>query len=773
MSQYSITLWDCLKFEVLSAQEPELADEALIVLRELAICLSNSVNTSTTTSPIAQFLMPISKECIEHLQEPAQRQAKATGDILKALSSANGKTFSIVVKSVFPPLLTVYQSVSEVIKRRALLEISNQLFESSISIFGAWKSALPDTEPGSENPLNVFKEKFLQIYSQAMMSTVKEEVSFRLTAAKGLLLLSKLRLFLDDSEIGLVVQYLNGIVLEEESYGRDDLKRNAMRGLAQISSSKPRLIMDISFPAFMARLPDTGAEADTTNTYQNTLDGLAEISVEKDVFETLIRRLLNKIDVLLQANTGSSLYLSAILSTIYFVLNRSTPTGVNNLEHYYERVVVRLTQKAIDVLATNLPSVLNDEHVLDLLGRVDNLIIRYCPTERHHEVCENVHKLFSDAAGLSNITQNSSNNALARSMILSTWFLAAIPRQTPTPLFEIENVRHILSKVLGLVIGKRTSLAIQQACLHQVALYINKHIATSHLYVADTLISDAFGFLSPNPNRTLLRDSDISWIRVIFAIAKALILRLSPNADDMLSNLVSLLDADQHSVHIGKIASSGFSTVLSADEVLSKVNYAQIRLLAPQRVFHTLIPLISTMFRKSSNSVEKENCLTALSGILSTVPSEIVMPELPTLLPLLLQSLDLSDQSVKVATLETIAVVIAINPSALEESGHVPALVKRLLGTAAIPKSKYRNTVVASVPQARKLAVRCLFLMSAHISGNRSRPNPLLPLKREVLQHLMNVLDDPRRDVRKEAVDARGAWIRGVDDVENEDADSD
>jgi len=184
----------------------------------------------------------------------------------------------------------------------------------------------------------------------------------------------------------------------------------------------------------------------------------------------------------------------------------------------------------------------------------------------------------------------------------------------------------------------------------------------------------------------------------------------------------------------------------------------------------------------------------ALSGIISNVPSELVLPELSTLLPLLLQSLDLSDQpAVKTATLETIAVIIATNPAALEESGHVAALVRRLTGIAAFsvhgrpaisqkdassfalqsapkqPASLTHGT--GDLPRVRQLAVRCLFLMPGHIIGGGSRPNPLLVLKSDVLQGLRRVLDDPKRDVRREAVDARAAWIRGVDDVQNDDSD--
>ena len=260
-------------------------------------------------------------------------------------------------------------------------------------------------------------------------------------------------------------------------------------------------------------------------------------------------------------------------------------------------------------------------------------------------------------------------------------------------------------------------------------------------------------------------------LRLIFAISKALILRITPNTYAVLEELLSLLDSSKYPQQVSRLASAGFASILAPDDVLSKTNGAQIRLLAPQRVFQTLTPLIAAKFREASSPEEKENYLTALSGILSTLPSDVVMPELPTLLPLLLQSLDLTEQKVKAATLQTFAVVIAHNPAALEESGHVSALAKRLLSTATVPKSRSKAKLSPGLPRTRRLATTCIALMPPHITGSGTRTNPLLALKREVLQGLTAVLDDPRRDVRKEAVDARAAWIRGVDDVPDDEDD--
>lgn len=784
MSQYSITLWDAVKFEVLQAQEPELADEALNVLQAISACLSKIPISDTTTSPLLQYLRPINKECLEHLQEPASRQAKASGDILKAVSMASLPAFELVIKTVGPALLTLYQSAEGLVHQRAVLEFANKLFEAALEVYGSWTTTSEKNPQGRENILGEFKDKLVAIYSQALMGTVKEEVSYRLTAATGLLLISKMSSLLPDNEIGLFVQYFDDIVLKEESYSRDELKVKSMSALAEISKFKPTLISDITFPAFMACLPDDEDGARSTD-YRSVLGGLAEISVEKTLLEILMRRLLNKLDILFNSEQQSSYpYTMAILGAILYVLNKSVADQQISLDTYYERVVVGLSRKT----AESQKGPLQDENVVDLLGRIMNLIVRRASKEFIQRAGENIYTLFQTHQNNQSPEFLATHLEGSTTTILSTWLLAALPRRTVSPLLTKSQIPQTIDGVLS-VTSRCSNKAISQNLLSQISLYVNKHLETTDLGFVDNLISITLGSLKDEPmDDTQAHDFDI---RLIFGLIKPLVLRLAPKTNQYLVDLVDLLDQKQYPQQVSQKAAIGFSTILAADDILSKTNDAQIRLLAPQRVFQTLTPLISEKFRASQSPVEKENYLVALSGILATVPSEIVMPELPTLLPLLLQSLDITDQVVKMATLETLAIVITSNPSTLDESGHIPALVKRLLSVASVPKIRKSlpNTAAittkdtqrqisdvslpTNLPKTRRLATRCLTLLPKFITESTSRVNPLLALKRTVLHGLTSILDDAKRDVRKEAVDARAAWLRGVDDVDDVDDEED
>ncbi|KAL3478984.1 ARM repeat-containing protein [Aspergillus californicus] len=797
VSTYSITIWETLKFEILNAQEEFLSDLSLQALRDIALRLSEGVTQISDELPLAQYLRPITKECNEQLREPQQKQAKPAQQILKSVSEASAASFSIVVQVVVAPLLTLYQGADGITKQRALLETLTILFESAITVFGEWSSRTP--EISAENPLLEFKDQFSEIFGQALMGTIKEEVSFRVSALRGFLRLSTVRDYFHDSEIGLFVQYLNEIILKEESVGRDELKKEAIAALAQISKHQPRLIMDITFPAFVATLPDSDDGTDAT--YLPTLESLAQISVEKAIFETLIRRLLNKLSILLQKEQpGSAAYPHAILLTIFYVMNQRKLEEDPGLEMYYDKIVVAMCRGAAAAAsgkATN--NILGDPAVLDILGKLCNLIVRALSRAKQDEVAKNIYTLFASSGEFQPIPfAQSVSEDHKRTMILSTYLLAGLPADSALP-HSSPNTSDLLSDVVKRSVDG-TESATQLAILRHIALLVNKFLPKPDLSIATDLLDSLFTSVTTSSG------TETEPIKTIFWLSKALILRLAPSTTKILNSLLSLLSSPSETT--STTASRGFAILLKDDDILSQLNGANIRLLSRQRVFTTLIPLISAKIREinitSSDTTSTQNetvsahikpaHLTALSGILSTISPTLVMPELPTLLPLLLQSLDLQNadhtsQAVRAATLQTLSVIIRENGvTVIEECGHVQSLVSRLLKTAEYKPAATTlsgsgkgeeglQQFVVNTPRLRVDALRCLFLLAQTPNAENvpavakaGKLSPLLPVRNQVLRALKFVLDDPKRDVRKAAVDARGAWLRGIDEAsEDED----
>jgi DNA repair/transcription protein MET18/MMS19 len=424
MSNYSITLWDSLKYEILNVQEEDLAEEALSTLRTIAEKLSYGLTFTDPKSPLATYIRPITRECNEQLQAPQHKKAQPAGQILKSLGTTSPVAFFLIVKAVLPPLLTLFQDADSIAKQRALLEVLMQLLEAALSSYGTVNMA---TVPESENPLEPFKDRLFEMFSQALMSTSKEEVSFRVVALKCLQRLCSLPKFLQDNEIGMAVQYFDDIVLSDDVDGRDDLRNAAIEALVEISKIKPALIMDITFPAFMARLPDACAEDDRG--YVVTLEGLARVSVEKATSDTLVRRLFNRLDVVLQ-HPGSPHYPQAILSTLQYVLVQRNLDSDPNLNSYFEKIVALVKRTAVASTDPDTQTALSDVCTMVVLGRLSCLIIRALESHRQKSVCGQAYTLFCEKEEASPVLPPHSRftEAQKNTMILSAYLLAGVGR---------------------------------------------------------------------------------------------------------------------------------------------------------------------------------------------------------------------------------------------------------------------------------------------------------------------------------------------------------
>ena len=691
MANYSITLWDSLKFEILNVQEEDLADEALVALRAIAVKLSQGLTSTDPKTPLARYLRPITKECNEQLQEPQHKQAKPAGQILSSIGTASPIAFFWIVNAAVAPMLTLYQDARGIAKQRAILEVFVQILDSALAIFGM--PSPTDPMPEAENPLDAFKDRLFELFSQALMGTAKEELSFRIVALKGLLRLCTLRKYLQDNEIGLVVQWLDEIVLLDDSNGRDNLKNEAIRALVEISKIKPGLIMDITFPAFMAKLPDANPSEDKD--YLITLEGLAQLSVEKAISDTLVRRLLNRLDAVLQ-HIGPPAYPQAILSTLQYVLSRRDLANDDSLGSYHEKIVVGLIRRAALAAAGHgHRTALNDEATMRILGRLANLVVRALDSHKQVSVAAQIYSLFTDNDELRPIPfareSRESTDESKTTLILSTYLMAGVGREVSLHLWLIghrsspvqaelpyttssgQADSYVLLNELVRIALDETSPSLRQAILAQITLITNKFLASKDVHYSTEIL------LRLSVDIPVAAQISEASIRVVFWIARGLVLRLA-NTEQVLERLLALLPNASH----GPYAARGFGVLLEPDEIISKENGCTIRLLAKQRVFHICVPHIARDFRNAETAA-KTNYLIALSGIIKYIPTEVLMPELDILLPLLLQSLDLEDLEVKAATMETLTLVSQESPAAIE--GHISSLVNRLLKAAADPKT--------------------------------------------------------------------------------------
>lgn len=423
MSNYSITLWDSLKYEILNVQEEDLAEDALVALQAIGTRLGKGLTSTSQTTRLARYLKSITKECNEQLQEPQQKQAKPASQILSSLATSSSIALYLIVKAVIPPLLTRYQDTDSIANQRALLEVVVQIYNAAVAL-DQTPGATPSS-PDSENPLSSFKDRFFGLFSQALMSTPREEVSFRVVALKGLLRLCQLRNYLQSSEVGLFVQYLDEIVLAEDPNGREEVRNEAIQALVDISRLMPNLIMDITFPAFMAKLPDQSTEDQISCVI--TLEGLARLSVERSISDTLVRRLLHKLENVLQSN-GPASYAQALLSTIDYVLSKRDLSTDPNLSSYHEKIVVAFVSRAALASVGLESQMLTEALTLEILGRLAGRIVAALDEPKRRSVALETYTLFvKEGTPFVPVLYTDGLPGKHRlTMILSTWVLASV-----------------------------------------------------------------------------------------------------------------------------------------------------------------------------------------------------------------------------------------------------------------------------------------------------------------------------------------------------------
>lgn len=191
---------------------------------------------------------------------------------------------------------------------------------------------------------------------------------------------------------------------------------------------------------------------------------------------------------------------------------------------------------------------------------------------------------------------------------------------------------------------------------------------------------------------------------------------------------------------LGPAAADGFSLLMSdCTDVLTRAGHAEVRIMFRQRFFTDNVPALVRGFHAAPQDV-KPNYLKGLSHVLNRLPKPVLLPELPTLLSLLLEALSCPDSVVQLSTLSCLQPLLLEAPQVM--SLHVDTLITKFLNLSASPS----------------MAVRIAALQCMHALTRLPTP-VLLPYKPQVIRALAKPLDDKKRLVRKEAVSARGEWF--------------
>jgi DNA repair/transcription protein MET18/MMS19 len=288
-------------------------------------------------------------------------------------------------------------------------------------------------------------------------------------------------------------------------------------------------------------------------------------------------------------------------------------------------------------------------------------------------------------------------------------------------------------------------------------------------------------------------------VRIWLVIARALLVRNSPSGLHMIERVLSLLSrASSVSPLVVKEAAKGLGKVTSQDDVLCKENGSVIRLLYKQRFVTFILPKLLDGFQQSrvGSSSSSSVHLVAICSLLPSLPKATLLEKLKEIFPLLIMALDLTedqaDESVKssAANVITLATVIGrrekdeaistANANIVAAGGHgvgegmttpdkknsldlvkdhISSILNRLLAILVTKPPVPAATgagVGAGTQEAKVAALRCLAMLARSVDYPTLHPHKVKVLK--TLGQKGVGVDDPKRNIRLEAVDARDAW---------------
>jgi len=310
----------------------------------------------------------------------------------------------------------------------------------------------------------------------------------------------------------------------------------------------------------------------------------------------------------------------------------------------------------------------------------------------------------------------------------------------------VDDVSALLVLLLNWGI-RHAKTGMQRECAwHIVAAIVNKHATDLDTFLNTTFTTFWDEEIAKPPDSDARRRAISAWAW----ISRALLVRNHPQALQFVNQLFGLFD-DQE---VGWDAARAIGQVGTVDKVLTKRNHAVIKVLHAQKYANSILPKIIQGIKDSTEQSRKTTYLVALAALIKVIPRAAYAHELPILMPLLLRGLSLPDPTLRAGVIDTLLSAAQADIKAGAKTEKTGSAVSE--HAVSLTNAMLQNSAVAEMPDMR---VRVGALKYLAALPKIVRYDVLHPQKAAVLRELAKALDDPKRAVRKEAVDARTSWF--------------
>ncbi|CAE6485127.1 unnamed protein product [Rhizoctonia solani] len=746
-------MWSSFKLEIFQPLDAETADKAVNALTTLLSILGqDKVQNEITEEGIDELTEEVVTECLRVLREPEKSQAQHAIKIVNACLGATPAICTYTLNRVIPFLIKQFQDPDEAAHRDPIL--------------AALRDVLHAARELKDSPCGAVSITFLEANKDATLgaltSGLKAKVS-RGSALSGLLQLSHIQGVLSIEEVTFVVHNVNELLgSKEDELG--DLRPIALEILNVISTVAPKVVEETTLPMLFAALPDNPPARDADDErakYWGILSALSALCEAPILFEVLVIRLSTKLEIISGSIPAdrecAAAYAHALLQTLSNVLARKSDAGHADVPKYLDRLLPTLLAVAIKAAISSTPGeeVATHPKILPAIATIFTMVVRSAPAPKQASFIGSMSKLFYEAriegAFISRLPAKCdfhpfNEKASSEQRNAVHLFTASIIPLRPEATLPFEDLSGKLSALVEWCISDLTSDTQSLAGAQLLSSLVNKHTEKSKSWFEEYLPNF---WLETAYNPRQVRQLRIRALRVWVAITRALVVQNHIKGEECINKVFSLFDDPLIGRDAGKLVGE---IALNNDGVLTKKNYATVRLFALQKLCTWLLPKVISGYKESKDSQLQDAHLVALASLIKAVPKATYADQLSILMPILLRGLNLKDAELRVNIFETLLQVArdtadlgAISTGPLAE--HAGSLVKATLSNSQDPEE--------ASPRVQIYALRLLATLPSAL-----RYDVLHPYKNDVIRKLGSALDDRRRAVRKEAVDCRSIWFQ-------------
>ncbi|KAJ7148405.1 ARM repeat-containing protein [Mycena crocata] len=746
-------LWNSLKLEIFQPTDGATEAAALVAVQALVVTIHADDAQDADVQGLARDAC---EECISILREPEKSQAKPAIKVLCAFMTTTPSVARYTLANAVPHLLRLFADPNEVPTRQPVLLLLSDLIAAARDSTKSSEDAMADSDapaqPG-EAPLAPFKDELLG----ALISGVAAPATTR-AALAGLTGLVSTPHLLSDDELGFVVLKVNDVLRTCYDDDNSDDSNSILKLLMTISSISPTHVRDQTLPLLLHSLPATAPPRNdfaARTRYQHVLTALSTLCGPPPLFATLAAQLSPRFAHVAFESPPDvdpelpAAYLHALLAALQRALAAKVEEGHADVAEYADSLVPALYGLCVRGALQGGPA--REPRVIGVVGEIIALVVQSLAPPRQQAFAAALFSAFL-AGKIAAVCSDEHVKAEDRFLPFSAeatpyernllvLFEAGVVPLHPTVALDAD-INACTESILVQGLAHADNQRQAEAVFHIVGSIVNKHVDDlgpflehkKTVYWSEQILNQA----GPPERRRQA-------IRVWTWICKGLLVRNHPLALEFIHRLFNVFEDET----IGTNAAKAFGDIAASDSVLTKRNSAVVKFLWAQKFATGILPRLMNGARDDSNSVQQHANLIALTALIKAIPNASYAHEMAQLMPLLMRALQIPDAQIRANVIETLLAAATQHKSTHDVlAEHAPGLVRQML---AFTKARAELTSV----RIRIGALHYLGVLPGVV-----RYDVLHPCKPDVLRELADALDDPKRSVRREAVDAREVWFK-------------